>query len=462
MKKIIFINLIVLLAIAANGQTIVSGKFKSLPKTEFRLVQDQLLYNDYRGTILAQDTTNNNGEFSVSFNLTFEKQIVFYIDQHFFRLWIVPGERLVIDENDEGYAFSGKAAAENVFLYRAGIMQPYKNAIHIISAAFDGAGETKYYDSLENERWKLYNTLFVQKKPSIKFYTYCKGEITYFSYFSKSQYPNTYIYLKKNLKQADIPTEYYSFWKKMEFQDDSCASDNYQNCVRDYIYFLTTVKAATTIYDENFYAKSFTIMDSLLAHKPLTLKKQKAVAIDFLIKYYDFPLLATNKVSEFAQAYPGSPYTDFINKEWNKKNAEKMALITFTLLDTSGKSIAVSDFKGKIVYIDFWGSWCKPCMEQMAHSATLQQKFKGKDIVFLFINFYDSQQKWITTIKKNQLNGVHVKAEVKDEKYFEDIFGVKNGFPRYAVLDKNGRLITTAAPHPNSDRATVFLDELLK
>jgi len=97
----------------------------------------------------------------------------------------------------------------------------------------------------------------------------------------------------------------------------------------------------------------------------------------------------------------------------------------------------------------------------MPASLELQTKFAGEKIVFLYIDFYDTKEKWLKAIDSYKIPGLHLKAEKNDEKYFNDHFGINQGFPRYAVIDKDGKLLTTAAPHPADERTVSFLKQLL-
>ena len=56
----------------------------------------------------------------------------------------------------------------------------------------------------------------------------------------------------------------------------------------------------------------------------------------------------------------------------------------FTAMDKDGKTVKLSDFKGKKVYINMWASWCGPCMREIPELEKVYQKYKNnKDIVFL-------------------------------------------------------------------------------
>ena len=62
---------------------------------------------------------------------------------------------------------------------------------------------------------------------------------------------------------------------------------------------------------------------------------------------------------------------------------EKAGDWTFKTLD--GKSVAFSDFRGKVVFLNFWATWCAPCVEEMPGIDKLAKKLKNEDVVFLLI-----------------------------------------------------------------------------
>jgi len=69
----------------------------------------------------------------------------------------------------------------------------------------------------------------------------------------------------------------------------------------------------------------------------------------------------------------------------NKKNdSGKIELEDISLTDLSGKSIDLSQYKGKTVFINFWATWCRPCLQEMPTIAIAQDKLKAEPVVFLF------------------------------------------------------------------------------
>jgi thiol-disulfide isomerase/thioredoxin len=447
------------------GQTIIKGNFNSWPSTDFRIVFKQSSLNDFKGEVLASGRTNEKGEFSSSFQLNTEEPIALFISNKYFRLWAIPHTNLTIDETDKNaYNFSGQAAVQNNFLFRAGMMTPGAVSPTVTTDKFAPQKQIAHLDSIEQKRWDLYKTSFDGRQISKAFVAYCKGEITHFSNFYKNQYILQNVFGPRRIKQDEIPSDYYHFWDKFELLSDNCLSDFYRNSLVDYIGYLATKRL--NLFNEYPDREKYSItehelIDSILANLPLTRERIKGENLIFSINYFDLPQLVETQFGNYKKEFPGSEYSKVIQKKWDRKNKNTRSVPDFVLKDASGKPFDIKSIRGKVVYIDFWGSWCKACLTQMPNSIALQQKYKDKEVAFLFIDFYDTKEKWLKAIKDKKISGIHIKAEKEDEKYFNEKFGIDEGFPRYALLDKKGVLITSAAPHPNDKAIISLIDSYL-
>jgi len=76
----------------------------------------------------------------------------------------------------------------------------------------------------------------------------------------------------------------------------------------------------------------------------------------------------------------------------------------FTLSTPDGKKISLSDFRGKIVFLNFWASWCTPCREEMPSMQKLYQEFKNKNFVVLAVNVKDRKQDAVNFVKEMKIN----------------------------------------------------------
>ena len=75
----------------------------------------------------------------------------------------------------------------------------------------------------------------------------------------------------------------------------------------------------------------------------------------------------------------------------------------FTLPNPAGKQLSLKDFRGKIVFLNFWASWCDPCREEMPAMERIYKEFKDKGFVILAVNVKDNQKDALTFIKELRL-----------------------------------------------------------
>ena len=100
-------------------------------------------------------------------------------------------------------------------------------------------------------------------------------------------------------------------------------------------------------------------------------------------------------------------------------------------------------YRGKIVYIDVWGSWCHPCLENLQHAGELKEALKDFDIIYLYLASSTSDSAWKGVIKEYNLTGddcVHYNLPAKQQTLIEHYLGV-TGYPTYRLLNRNGALL---------------------
>lgn len=80
----------------------------------------------------------------------------------------------------------------------------------------------------------------------------------------------------------------------------------------------------------------------------------------------------------------------------------------FKYVNNKGDSVQFSYFKGKIIVIDFWATWCPPCVAQFPFYDSLKIKFAGKDIVFMSISIDHPKSRWEKHMKKKKYSGIQL------------------------------------------------------
>jgi thiol-disulfide isomerase/thioredoxin len=130
-----------------------------------------------------------------------------------------------------------------------------------------------------------------------------------------------------------------------------------------------------------------------------------------------------------------------------KKLSEKMRVSTvgglaadFTLNTPEGKPLSLSSFRGKIVLLDFWASWCGPCRRENPNVVKAYQRFKDKGFDILSVSLDKEKDAWVKAIADDHLTWNHV----SDLKFWDNAAAVKYGvqsIPFAVLIDKEGKII---------------------
>lgn len=112
----------------------------------------------------------------------------------------------------------------------------------------------------------------------------------------------------------------------------------------------------------------------------------------------------------------------------------------FTLTSIEGKTISISDFKGRYVLIDFWASWCHDCRKASPEMVALFAKYGKENITFLGVSFDDKRENWENAVKHDQLTWTHV-SELKKwkETTISGQYGIR-WIPTVYLIDPDGRV----------------------
>ncbi|WCT13410.1 TlpA disulfide reductase family protein [Mucilaginibacter jinjuensis] len=123
----------------------------------------------------------------------------------------------------------------------------------------------------------------------------------------------------------------------------------------------------------------------------------------------------------------------------------------FTVKDKDGKDLALADFKGKYVLLDFWATWCVPCRKSMPHMIGLYQKYKAKNFDVIGIGDDDNRVKeWMDAIEHDgigmfhhTLRGVNMemfRKGIPNPRDLDEGYGIR-ALPTLILIDPAGKII---------------------
>ncbi len=153
---------------------------------------------------------------------------------------------------------------------------------------------------------------------------------------------------------------------------------------------------------------------------------------------------ANELINKFPEAYQNDEvivkFKEVIEKQMQTAVGQKFT--DFEMLTPDGKPVKLSDYvgKGKVVLIDFWASWCGPCIREMPNLVDAYKQYKGKKFEIVGVSLDQDGEAWKAAIKRLKMNW----PQMSDLKYWNSegakIYGV-NSIPHTVLIDGNGIII---------------------
>jgi thiol-disulfide isomerase/thioredoxin len=205
--------------------------------------------------------------------------------------------------------------------------------------------------------------------------------------------------------------------------------------------------------------------------------KINSISNDTLKSYFlkdQMSEIAINNLTEFRSTFePYKKYTktaavkkkylDVYNQFSSDTAYVGKSAYNFSLPDSTGRMISMKDFKGKVVFIDVWATWCGPCREQFPFLKEIEEEYKdNNDIIFMGITIDRARdrQKWINTIKKENLPPLQLFDDMG--KSFARKYEIV-GIPRFLLVSKDGKWIEVRCPRPEAkEELKKYLDKALQ
>ena len=422
-----------------------------------------------------------NGQFQFIVNLDQSNLVELIANNIIHKIYLDPGDNLQLQLNDSTIIFNGKGAVQNRFLdkFYTQFANDFNDSVmfpKILSSGVD-VFEMAIFDSRKKQN-EFYKNDPGKNNFSTGFNSFMQNTISYRYWNLMFAYPIINANSNKGLIVNGLPTIMLDGLIKVQLNNDSALnSESYREFLKYYVIYFTSQANGFNKFNDF----------SISADKKLSLARErlKGEALKFWLTKFTLdecgrigPFLIKKLYSLLLEIDKEIKYTPFVKEfcgdqmamKEEKKKEEKIAGTNGTattgndeldLTDVNGKHVSLSDFKGKVVYIDFWASWCGPCRMMMPYSKKLHEQLTDKQkkrIVFLYISIDGDPAGWKKGIEDMGIQGVNVNSpgnwSSKATRYFQI-----NSIPRYMIMNKKGEIVDPNAKRP-ADPA--ILDDLLK
>ena len=269
------------------------------------------------------------------------------------------------------------------------------------------------------------------------------------------EYPMAYARSNAGTGQPELPEGYYDFLEQENlFDDDHVNSRAYISFLSNYLNYLQERDVPKD--DERFYFEArFDLAREAFSGKTRDLVLSNIMIS--LLNFWDFDK-AEAKYNEFIALAETDQYKQIVTSEYEAVLALSPGKEApgFTLTDIDGQEVSLSDFEGKVVYLDFWASWCGPCMREVPHAKELKKRMQGRDdLVFLYISVDTDEEAWRRTVERQEIQGVHLNVSG----FSHEVPAAYNlkGVPTFYLIGRDGKIFENRPPRPSNPR----VDEVL-
>lgn len=445
-----------------KNEVVISGNIQNLGKGIASLHYTEGPAQAY--VLLDSMTPNAEGDFTLRFEMPKASVASFSYGRESSTLYLHPGDslHLTLDTKmfDESISYSGENAKYNNFLAQKYLLEermnagtpPYKMELDSMMAHYNAQNDS--LNALQQE-------VLGKQIASEAFAQYWEAEKKFAPLLAKLRYPMMYNYYNK--AKIEVPEDYYSMLEGINWNDEgNLANPTFTDVLDTYINNSIKDELSESITTNEYLQIRYQWIE-----KNLTGKVQSFILAKAAIESINIEGIGgeSDWYGMYKASHAGSSYLDDVTAVYNKWKplAKGLPAPEFKYLNPEGEEVALSDFAGKVVYVDLWATWCRPCRAEFPYAKKLKEKFKDEsDLVFLYISIDDNKEAWEKMLEEDKefASSVHVHAEGAWKSTVAKDYLV-NSIPRYLMIDRNGNIANANAPRPSSKKTEDVLKELL-
>lgn len=289
---------------------------------------------------------------------------------------------------------------------------------------------------------------FIQQNPDATdpvFLTWLNTEITYNWAYHLLVYGQVYA------GRYNIQPGFFDFLYDAPIVSDQIGSDWY----RQFILAFMARQQVKTGKTDLFWAGQYELAEKMLSGKSLAFFRSEIIATAFSTEHFEeiLPLY-----THFLQKNTFKIFDDKVEGLYQKyaRVSPGAAAPTFEAVDQNGNPVSLSQFRGKIVYLNFWASWCGACLRKMEFFDEFEAELSANGVEIVNISIDENQSSWESALTAHPFKGVQLLASSGKSRNIATAYDVE-AVPQYFIVGRTGLFeIKAMSSQPNDVRAKLL------
>jgi thiol-disulfide isomerase/thioredoxin len=372
-------------------------------------------------------------------------------------LYLKPSHELNLHIENNTIRFSGIGGNENNYLLEKDKLISSLPSTAPSSSSYTSLTERKYLHLVNSNYNK--KVIFLNKFENLeKDFIQLETESVFYDKMVRLVFYESNLQYLKNDKSFKVSDNFPKLYDNLNLTNEKLLNHfNYHF----YVYSFLKIKVAEKL-------KINPLLDEVITTLKTTNEEiENTVIREKLIFWrYEWDFVKSKDLDKaykvFNSSVKNEKYRNIIKQKYLKtKNIGKGDISPiFNFKDLNNNLVSLSDFKGNIIYIDIWNTYCKPCIIEMPKFEKMKKEFSEKKIKFVSICVNSPKGNWKRMITKKNLTGIQLYSEKANGSFFKKY--MFNSAPRYILIDKEGKIIESHARKPSDTKLIKIIENYLK